>query len=73
MSQAIKEYNKWNKKHTVNMQVHTNEQMFVIGFETCQDVVKELSDLVLDMEKEIKRLDTMVKKLQKEAKNVKKV
>ena len=71
--EAQEAYSRWKKQHTVDMQVRTDEQMFMIGFEQCQGVVKELTELVLELEKENKRLDAMVKKLQKELKNVKKV
>ena len=68
--QARIAFQAWNNRHKVNMQVHTNEQMFIIGFEQCQDMVKELSDLILDMEKEMKRLNDQVNKLKKDAKKV---
>ena len=73
MSKAQEAYRRWESKHTVNMQVHSNEQMFVLGYAACEELNKELFELVLDMEKENKLLVAMVKKLQKEAKNVKKL
>jgi uncharacterized coiled-coil protein SlyX len=51
------------------MQVHTDEQMFTIGFEEGQKLIMELSELIFEMEKENKRLDAMVKKLKKAAKD----
>lgn len=30
---AQEAYEKWNKQHTINLRVYTNEQMFEIGFE----------------------------------------
>jgi len=59
-------YNNWKGQHKVNLQVKTDEQMFLIGFEAGQMAVGELVKLILDMEKEIKRLE-------KELKNAKKV
>ena len=66
-------YTNWKNKHKVDLQVRTDEQMFTIGFEACQAVIKELTELILDMEKENKRLDAQIKKLKKETKNVQKV
>jgi hypothetical protein len=68
--QARIAYQAWNSRHKVNMQVHTNEQMFIIGFDESQEIVKELSNLVLDMEKEMKRLNDQINKLKKDAKKV---
>ena len=55
------------------MQVRSDEQMFIIGFEQAQDVIKEMADIIFEQEKEMKRLDTEVKKLKKAAKDGKKV
>jgi len=68
--QARAAYKIWKNQHKVNMQVHTDEQMFIIGFEEAQDVIKELSDLILDMEKEMKRMNEQNLKLKKDAKKV---
>jgi hypothetical protein len=68
--QARAAYKIWKNQHKVNMQVYTDEQMFVIGFEEAQDVIKELSDLILDMEKEMKRMNEQNLKLKKDAKKV---
>jgi len=68
--QARIAYQTWKNQHKVNMQVHTDEQMFIIGFEQCQDMIKELSDLILDMEKEMKRINEQNIKLKKDAKKV---
>jgi hypothetical protein len=68
--QARIAYQTWKSQHKIDMQVRTDEQMFIIGFEQCQDVIKELSDLVIDMEKEHKRLNTIIQKLKKDVKKV---
>jgi ubiquinone biosynthesis protein UbiJ len=68
--QARIAYQAWKQQHKIDMQVRTDEQMFVIGFEQCQDVIKELSALIMDMEKEHKRLNTIIQKLKKDAKKV---
>lgn len=68
--QASIAYQTWKSQHKIDMQVRTDEQMFIIGFEQCQDMIKELSDLIFDMEKEIKRLNTQITKLKKDAKKV---
>jgi hypothetical protein len=65
-TQAQEAYNTWKGQHKVNLQVKTDEQMFLIGFEEGQKNNDELVHLILDMEKEIKRLE-------KELKNAKKV
>jgi hypothetical protein len=62
-------YTKWKNQHIVDMQVHTDEQMFTIGFEEGQKLIMELSELIFEMEKENKRLDAMVKKLKKATKD----
>lgn len=68
--QARIAYQSWKNQHKVNMQVHTDEQMFIIGFGECQDMIKELSELILDMEKEMKRMNEQINKLKKDAKKV---
>jgi len=73
LSKAQEAYRRWEKQHTVNMQVHTNEQMFSLGYDACEELNRELFELVLDLEKENKRLDGIIKKLKKEAKDDKKV
>jgi t-SNARE complex subunit (syntaxin) len=47
--------------------------MFIIGFEEGQEMIKELSDLIFDMEKELKRQNELIQKLKKGAKNAKEV
>ena len=72
--QAHRAYEAWKKQHIVNMQVHTDEQMFVIGYEQGQDMIKEMADLIMDMEKEIQRQNTEIQKLKKRVpKNAKEV
>jgi hypothetical protein len=66
-------YTNWKNRNKVDLQVRTDEQMFMIGFEQCQEVIKELTELIFDMEKEQKRLEAQIKKLKKEAKNAKEV
>ena len=68
--EAEEAYMNWKKQHKLDMQVRTDEQMFYIGFEQCQGIIKELSELIFDMEKEQNRLNTMIKKLKKELKAV---
>jgi hypothetical protein len=63
--QAHAAYKLWKNQHKIDMQVRTDEQMFVIGFEEGQDMIKEMADLIMDMEKEIQRLSTEVQKLKK--------
>ena len=65
-TKAQEAYNTWKGQHKVNLQVKTDEQMFLIGFEAGQVEINELVQLILDMEKENKRL-------KKELKDAKKV
>ena len=47
MTEAQKAYNNWKALQKVSMMVHTNEQMFEIGFNIAQDLIQELSTIIL--------------------------
>ena len=66
-------YSKWKGQHKVDLQVRTDEQMFAIGFDACQEYINELTLLIFDLEKENKHLVSMVKKLTQDLKHAKKV
>lgn len=48
-------YKDWNKDVKVDMRVHTNEQMFIYGFNTAKDfyqkIVNEMLDIINELEK----------------------
>jgi predicted RNA methylase len=68
MTNAEQAYKDWQGLHKVSMMVHTNQQMFEIGFNTAQEIIKELSDTILVMEKDAKKMNSIIQKLKKEAK-----
>ena len=61
-------YESWKKSHLVNLRVYTDEQMFEIGFNTCQLIIQEMSKVIMEMEKDAKKMTAEIKKLKK-AKN----
>lgn len=71
--QARIAYQSWKLRHKVDMQVRTDEQMFIIGFEEAQEVIKEMADIIFAQEKEMKKMETENKKLKKAAKDAQKV
>ena len=73
IEQARIAYQSWKLRHKVDMQVRTDEQMFIIGFEEAQEVIKEMADIIFAQEKEMKKMETENKKLKKAAKDAQKV
>jgi hypothetical protein len=61
-------YKHWKDSHKVNLRVYTDEQMFELGFNTCQTIIKEMSTIIEEMEKDAKKMMAEIKKLKK-AKN----
>jgi len=68
MTEAQRAYNNWKALQKVSMMVHTNEQMFEIGFNIAQDLIQELSTIILAMEKDAKKMNTEIQKLKKASK-----
>ena len=58
-------YDSWKKSHLVNMRVYSDEQMFEIGFNTCQLIIKEMSKVIFEMEADAKKMTAEIKKLKK--------
>ena len=49
LTQAQKAYKTWKELHKVNLQVYTDEQMFCLGFECRDPLVKDMMDLIDDL------------------------
>jgi len=58
-------YKHWKDSHKVNLRVYTDEQMFELGFNTCQTIIKEMSTIIEEMEKDAKKMMAEIKKLKK--------
>ena len=63
MTDAQRAYEDWKDAQLVSMMVYTDEQMFGLGYDTAQEVVQELSSIILALEKEAKKLRAEIKKL----------
>ena len=61
-------YESWKKSQLVNLRVYTDEQMFEIGFNTCQLIIKEMSKVIYEMEADAKKMNNEIKKLKKASK-----
>jgi hypothetical protein len=71
--QARIAYQSWKMRHKVDMQVRTDEQMFIVGFEEAQEIIKEMADIIFEQEIEMKKIEAENKKLKKAAKDAQKV
>lgn len=49
MTLAQEAFKHWKQSHKIDMQVRTDEQMFVIGFEFRNEEVEELTQIVADL------------------------
>lgn len=47
---AKEAYKHWQEQYKINMQVHTNEQMFEIGYNMREGEIKVLYDLIDDLD-----------------------
>lgn len=56
MLDAKKAFKDWQDLHKINLRVYTDEQMFEIGFNYSQALIKELASLVDEMDLKIKEL-----------------
>lgn len=56
MTRAEEFYQQWVKRNKLDLSVKTNEQMFIIGYESRDEDVRELSELVVDLMAEIQKL-----------------
>ena len=64
-------YDEWKRDHKMDLSVKTDYQMFELGYNMREDQIKELTNLILDMEKEHKRLNTEVLSLKRKLKTAK--
>ena len=51
-------YKFWKAQHKVNLQVYSDEQMFILGYDSREQEVRDLTELLLDA---LERLDTYEK------------
>jgi hypothetical protein len=56
MTRAEEFYQAWVKRNIVDLSVKTNEQMFILGYDSREADVRELSELVVDLMAEIQKL-----------------
>jgi cob(I)alamin adenosyltransferase len=68
MTDAKQAYEEWQKAQKVSMMVHTNEQMFELGYNLAQEVIRELAETIMAMEKEAKKMNGEIQKLKKAVK-----
>jgi hypothetical protein len=52
ITQAQEAYEEWKKSQKASLMVYTEEQIFEIGFNAAQNIIKELSDIIVTMEKD---------------------
>jgi topoisomerase IA-like protein len=62
---AQEAYQQWQKTMKVSMQVHTDQQLFEIGFNAAQTIIAEMEKTIRGMERENKKLAAEIKKLRK--------
>lgn len=67
MTLAQEAYQDWKKRNKVDLSVKTDEQMFIIGFETRDAEVKELTELVVDLMARVNELKPKAKKVKTNA------
>ena len=58
-------YKNWKDSHKVNMRVYTDQEMFELGFDTCQTMTKAMATIIDEMEKDAKKMMAEIKKLKK--------
>ena len=63
-----KAYEDWKKQQKVSMQVHTDEQMFILGYDIAAEYTKEVAEIALSIEKENGQLNDQIIKLKKQLK-----
>jgi hypothetical protein len=68
MTDAQVAYDNWKAQHKASLMVYTDYQMFEIGFNIAQDIIQELSAIILAMEKDAKKMNTEIQKLKKASK-----
>lgn len=66
LTKAQKAYDEWMQSHKVNMRVYTNEEMFCMGYELRDNLIRDMGNLIDDL---MKRLDMDMKKEKDEPKD----
>ena len=51
ITQAQEAYEEWKKTQKASLMVYTEEQIFELGFNAAQNIIKELSDIIVTLEK----------------------
>ena len=62
MTPVQKAYQEWKLRTKLDLSVKTDEQMFALGFESRDEEVKELADLVVDLLARVNELKAKPKK-----------
>lgn len=60
---AKQAYDSWKSTQKVSMQVYTDVEMFALGFNTAQTTIDEMNLIILEMDKDAKKMKTEIKKL----------
>lgn len=68
LSPAQQAYEDWLSSQKVSMMVYTDAQMFEMGFDTATQIMDDMANVILAMEKDAKKMEAEIKKLKKNAK-----
>jgi ribosomal protein S1 len=60
---AKQAYDSWKSMQKVSMRVYTDVEMFELGFNTAQTIIDEMTAVILEMDKDAKKMKTEIKKL----------
>jgi ribosomal protein S1 len=60
---AKQAYDSWKSMQKVSMRVYTDAEMFELGFNTAQTIIDEMTAVILEMDKDAKKMKTEIKKL----------
>ena len=60
---AKQAYDSWKAMQKVSMRVYTDVEMFELGFNTAQTIIDEMTAVILEMDKDAKKMKTEIKKL----------
>lgn len=61
MEPAQQAYKDWKSTQRLSMQVYTDEQMFIIGYNMASQYAKEVSEIALEIDKENEKLKKQLK------------
>jgi len=60
---AKQAYDSWKSTQLVSMRVYTDAEMFELGFNTARTIIDEMTAVIVEMEKDAKKMKTEIKKL----------